>query len=125
MDPECETAFQQLKHALSSAPILVAPCDDGQYVLDTDVSDAVLQQKQNSKLHVVGYASRALSPAEARYCITHRELLGVVFGLKKYRQHLLGRPIIVRNAKDQDRRSVGSKESGNRRTERQLHYIPC
>jgi len=37
--PECETALQQLKHALSSAPILVAPCDDGQYVLDTDVSD--------------------------------------------------------------------------------------
>jgi len=98
--PECETAFQQLKYAPTSAPILVAPCDEGQYVLDTDSSDttlgAVLQQEQNGKLHVVGYASQTLSPAEARYCITHRELLGVVFGLKKYRQHLLGRPIIVR-----------------------------
>jgi len=47
------------------------------------------------KLHVVGYASRTLSPAQARYCIARRELLGVVFGLKKYRQHLLGWPIIV------------------------------
>ena len=69
-------------------------------MLDTDASDTtlgvVLQQEQNNKLHVVGYASRTLSPAEARYCITRRELLGVVFGLKKYRQHLLGRPIIVR-----------------------------
>jgi len=68
-------------------------------VLDTDTSDtalgAELQQEQNGKLHVVGYASRTLSPAEARYCITRRELLGVVFGLKKYRQHLLGRPISV------------------------------
>ena len=45
---------------------------------------------------MVGYASRTLTPAEARYCITRRELLGVVFGLKKYRQHLLGRPIIAR-----------------------------
>jgi len=98
--PECETAFQELKCTLTSTPILVAPCDEGQYVLDTDASDtalgAVLQLEQNGKLHVIGYASRTLTPAETRYCITHRELLGVVFGLKKYRQHLLGRPIIVR-----------------------------
>jgi len=77
--PECDHAFQQLKQALTSAPILVAPCD-GQYVLDTDASDtalgAVLQQEQGGKLHVIGYASRTLTPAEARYCITCRELLG-------------------------------------------------
>jgi len=97
--PECEIGFQQLKQALTSAPILVAPCDDSRYVLDTDASDttlcAVLQQEQGGKLHVIGYASRTLCASETRYCITRRELLGVVFGLKKYRQHLLGRPIIV------------------------------
>ena len=63
-------------------------------MLDTDASDsalgAVLQQEQNGKLHVVGYASRTLNPTELRYCITRRELRGVVFGLKKYRQHLWG-----------------------------------
>jgi len=40
--PECETAFQELKRALISAPILVAPSDNGQYVLDTDASDPAL-----------------------------------------------------------------------------------
>jgi len=99
--PECEAAFQQLKQTLTSAPILVAPCDDdGTCVLDTDASDtalgAVLKQEQNNKLQVVGYASRTLSPTKARYCITRHELLGVVFSLNKYRQHLLGWPIIVR-----------------------------
>jgi len=78
VDPECETAFQQLKHDLTSTPILVAPCDDCQYVLDTDTSDtalgAVLQQEQNGKLHVVGYASHTLSPAEARYCTARHGL---------------------------------------------------
>jgi len=92
--PECESAFEKLKRALTSAPILVTPCDEGKYVLDTYASNTalgtVLQQEQNSKLHVIGYASRTLTPAEARYCITRRELLGVIFGLKKYRQHLLG-----------------------------------
>jgi len=82
-----------------STPILVAQCDGGRYVLDTDASDitlgAVLQQEQGNKLHVIGYASRTLNPSEARYCITRCELLGVVFGLKKYRQYLLGQEIIV------------------------------
>jgi len=69
-------------------------------VLDTDTSDTalgtVLQQEQGGKLHVIGCSSQTLNTSEARYCITRRELLEVVFGLKKYRQHLLGRPIIVR-----------------------------
>jgi len=95
-----ERAFQELKHRLTSAPILVAPRDEGTFVLDTDASDtalgAVLQQQQDGVLRVIGYASRSLSDAERRYCITRKELLGVVYGLKKYRQYLLGRPIIVR-----------------------------
>jgi len=38
---------------------------------------------------------RALSHVERCYCITREELLGMVYGLKKYRQHLLGHPIVV------------------------------
>ena len=96
----CERAFRILKDRLTNAPILAAPCDDGEFVLDTDASDTavgiVLQQQQGDVLRVIGYASRALSDAERRYCITRRELLAIVYGLKKYRQHLLGRPIVIR-----------------------------
>ena len=96
----CEDAFKELKKRLISSPVLVAPTDTGTFVVDTDASDralgAVLQQEQAGELRVIAYASRALSDAERRYCITRRELLGVVYGLKKYRQHLLGRPIVVR-----------------------------
>jgi len=37
-----EAAFQELKQCLTSAPILVAPCDEGRYTLDTDASEAAL-----------------------------------------------------------------------------------
>jgi len=81
---ECEEAFPELKKRLTSAPILVAPQDEGNYVLDVDISDctlgAVLQQQQDGVLHIIIYASRALSEAERRYCITRQELLGVVYG---------------------------------------------
>jgi len=73
-DTDCEEAFRELKTRLTSAPIL-----EGQYMLDTDASDtalgAVLQQEQDRQLCVIGYASRALSPTETRYCITSKELL--------------------------------------------------
>jgi len=97
----CEEAFVELKKRLTSAPVLAAPTDHGQYILDTDASDfalgAVLQQRQDDGLvHVIAYGSRSLSEPERRYFITRKEMLAVVFGLKKYRQHLLGRDITVR-----------------------------
>jgi len=82
-DDDCEVAFLELKKWLTSMPILVAPHDAGTYVLDTDASDtalgAMLQHEQDSQLRVIAYASHALSHAERRYCITHKELLGVVY----------------------------------------------
>jgi len=98
---ECERAFVELKRRLTSTPVLTAPTDHGKYILDTDASDfalgAVLQQTPDDGLtHVIAYASRSLSGPERRYCITRKEMLAVVFGLKKYRQHLLGREILIR-----------------------------
>jgi len=45
---------------------------------------------------VIGYASKAFTGAEKRYCITRKELAAMVFGLKHYRQYLLGRKFIIR-----------------------------
>ena len=79
---------------------MVAPRDQGEYVLDTDASDhalgVVLHQRQDGYLKVIAYASRSLTAPERRYCITRRELLGVIFSLRKFRQHLLGRRVTVR-----------------------------
>ena len=89
-----------MKSSLTSAPILAPPRDEGLYYLDTDASNvalgAVLQQEQDGQIRVIAYASRGLSNAESNYCTTRKELLAVIFGLKKFRQHLLGRPICVR-----------------------------
>ena len=69
------------------------------FVLDVDASDlavgAVLQQTQGEVLQVIGYASRTYNICELRYCITRKELVVVVFGLKQYRQYLLGRHFLV------------------------------
>jgi len=96
-----QRAFDALKHSLTTAPVLASPLDEGTYVLDTDASDealgCVLQQEQEGQLKVIAYASRAVCEAERHYCTTRKELLAVIFGLKKFRQHLLGREFIIRS----------------------------
>jgi len=81
------------------APILGMPQDEETYYLDTDASDvglgAVLLQDQNGQEVVLAYASRTLSWPERNYDVTRRELLAVVYGLKDYRQYLLGRHFVI------------------------------
>jgi len=70
------------------------------WIQSTDASDvglgAVLSQDQDERKVVLGYASRILSRTERNYDITRRELLAVVYGLKTYRQYLLGRQFVIR-----------------------------
>src|SRR5208282_1522286 len=98
--PEQQNAFEELKVRLISAPVLAMPIDDGVYYLDTDASDiglgAVLSQMQDGVERPIAYASRSLNNAERIYCTTRKELLAVVYGLKQYRQYLLGRPFVIR-----------------------------
>ena len=99
--PEQQRAFDTLKTCLVSAPVLAMPADVGQYYLDTDASDiglgAVLSQIQDGVEKPIAYASRSLNQAERNYCTTRKELLAVIYGLKQYRQYLLGRPIVIRS----------------------------
>jgi len=76
------------------------PQNDWRFYLYTDASDkgvgAVLSQEQDGREVVLVYASRTLSKPERNYDVTRRELLAVVFGLKTYRQYLLGREFVIR-----------------------------
>lgn len=97
---ECQEAFDKLKNALISAPILAYPREEGEYILDTDASNfaigCVLSQVQDGEEKVIAYGSKALKKEERNYCVTRRELLAVVEFLKKYRHYLGGRPVRVR-----------------------------
>jgi len=98
--PEQLNAFCTLKEPLISAPILGMPTDSGMFLLDSDASSvglgAVISQMQNGKEVVIVYASRSLSNAERNYDTTKRELLAVTYGLRTFRQYLLGRKFTIR-----------------------------
>lgn len=54
-----------------------------------------MQKDEDGKHHPVQYASRKLTKAEAKYSTFELEALAVVFGLKNFRNYLLGAPFTV------------------------------
>ena len=64
-------------------------CDASDYAVG-----AVLGQRKEKKPHVIYYASRALDSAQMNYSTTEKELLAIVFALDKFRQYLVGSPIV-------------------------------
>jgi len=97
---EGKRAFDELKVAVTTPPVLAMPNDTGEFILDTDASDtgigAVLSQRQDGVERVVAYASRSLDRREQNYCVTRKELLAVVHFMKYFKQYLLGRVFRVR-----------------------------
>jgi len=97
---EQQKAFECIKMALISPPLLALPNSKDSFILDTDASNhsigAELVQVQDGQEKVVSYGSVALSKEQLNYCVTRKELLAIVRFMRQYRHYLLGRHFKVR-----------------------------
>ncbi len=99
-DEEHEQAFQAIKEALTSPPVLALPNKSDPFILDTDASDkaigAEIIQVQEGKERVIAYGSTSLSAEQRNYCTTRKELLAVIKFTRQFKHYLLGRKFLVR-----------------------------
>ena len=97
----CAEAFEELKRALTSAPILLLPDPRQPFVLMTDASDkqigaVVLQRSPHDhELHPVVYQSRTLDIHQARYATIEKECLALVWAIQENRKYLYGQRFLV------------------------------
>ena len=93
-EDEQREAFEELKNALTTAPVLARPDFSKSFYVQCDTSGsalgAVLVQEYEVGEHPILYISRALNAAERNYTTTEREYLALVWSLKKLRPYLEG-----------------------------------
>lgn len=91
---QCDDAFQSLKHALTSPPIVAHPVFTQPFLLYTDASQdcigAVLAQSQDRKERVIAYASHTLTTAERKWSTYDRELWALVWSVRHFKHFLSG-----------------------------------
>ena len=123
--PEANAAFAALKTRFSTAPILVMPDPERQFILEVDASDtgagAVLSQRApDGKVHPCAFFSRRLTPAERNYAVGDRELLALKLALEEWRHLLEGAtvPFLVWT----DHRNLEYLQSAKRLNPRQARW---
>jgi hypothetical protein len=80
---EQQKAFEEIKRAIISEPVLILPRDKGKFKVEIDASNfgigAVLSQQQEGLWHPIAFMSKTLSEAERNYEIYDKELLFFFF----------------------------------------------
>ena len=94
--PAASQAFQLLKEAMSSPPVLALPDFTKPFVVECDASGlgvgAVLMQNQRP----IAYHNQALKGKALALSTYEKELLALVVAVKKWRPYLLGRPFVIK-----------------------------
>lgn len=98
---QCEQAFQQLKNAISSPPVLQYPKfeEGNEFILTVDASDigcgCVLSQAADDL--PITFISRTFKKAEKNKPTIEKELLAVHFAITSLRPYIYGRKFTVRS----------------------------
>jgi len=91
-----QAAFEDLKTAVTTVPVLVSPQESDPFRIEADSSDfvtgAVLSQQSTTdgKWHPVAFYSKSLSSVERNYEIHDKEMLAIICMLEEWRHFLEG-----------------------------------
>jgi hypothetical protein len=97
--PECQNAFEELKHKLSSPPVLAFPDLNSPFILMADrlqVGLGAVSQVQNGIERPIAYTNRQPNKAEAHYSALEVEALAVFWVTKYFRCYLYCIKFLVR-----------------------------
>ena len=97
---EEQKAFENLKRAVTTPPVLRLPRRGLPYVVDTDASNyqlgaTLFQKHDDDKLYPIGYWSLTLNFHDKKYSTTEKECLAIVWALQTLRPYLAGEELTV------------------------------
>ncbi|XP_062028068.1 uncharacterized protein LOC133743955 [Rosa rugosa] len=87
---ESEKAFESLKQALISTPVLAIPDFNKEFVVECDASDKGIGVVLSQEGHPVAFLSKALAPRHTTLSVYDKEMMAVVYAVQHWRPYLLG-----------------------------------
>lgn len=112
-------AFNMLKSAMTSAPVLALPNFSSQFVLETDASGVGIGAVLMQQSHPIAFFSRKLSKTMQGKSTYVRELFAVQSAVAKWRQYLLGNHFLIRT----DHRSLQNMLKQTIQTPEQQQFL--
>lgn len=92
---QATTAFEDLKHAITVAPVLALPDFHKPFILEIDVSGTGIGAILSQDKHPIAYFSKKLNPIMQRKSAYVRELYAVTKAMAKFRHYILGTMFII------------------------------
>ncbi|KAJ0629961.1 putative nucleotidyltransferase, Ribonuclease H [Helianthus annuus] len=89
-DQRCQEAFEELKKAVMSEPVLALPDVSKPFELHTDASDFAIGGVLMQEGHPIAFESRKLNDTEKKYTVQEKEMTAIVHCLRTWRHYLLG-----------------------------------
>lgn len=93
--PDYEKAFETIKNALISAPVLSYAKSSRPFILTCDASDLAIsyilgQKDENGREYVIAYGGKALTEEERKWSTSDKECYAIIRGIQAYRPYLAG-----------------------------------
>ncbi|PRQ60730.1 putative nucleotidyltransferase, Ribonuclease H [Rosa chinensis] len=93
--PASHSAFDELKHALMTAPVLALPDFSIPFIVETDASGLGIGAVLSQRKHPIAFLSKPLSPRNQVLSVYDKEMLAVMHAIDKWRPYLLGNPFTI------------------------------
>jgi hypothetical protein len=93
---QCQAAFDKLKDAVASEPVLQLPNFKLPFEVHTDVSNKAISGVLVHEGYPIAYESRKLNEAEQKYSAHEKEMLAIIHCLLVLKVYLLGTKFVVR-----------------------------